>query len=1248
MRRQKGLFFVSISILIFTVVSLVGYRISTSSIPVPAKVEKTKQAKLSLRDRMDLAMAQEFEMTKDPALGRVPRERLYKAYQYAQEKRQARALRKSSAAIANVNWSERGPINFGGRTRAIMVDPTDATKKAVFSAGVSGGLWYTSDITVSSPVWTAVDDFFENLAITTLAYDPSNTQVMYFGTGEGWYNVDAVQGDGIFKSTDGGDTWTQLASTAGNSTFRYIQKIVVHPTSGAIYAATRDNGVQRSTDGGTTWSTVLSGGSNGSSSYRAADLEFGADNSIYAAMGIYETDGVYKSTTGNNGSWTKLNTGSNGFPTAGFARIELACAPSNSNVLYAFAQDAANYQIYGIYRSADGGSTWSQVSDPTSADPNHSDYTNGQAWYDLIAAVDPNDANTLFTGGIDLYKSTDGGSNWTQISHWYGGYGYQEVHADQHAIVFEEGSSSVIYFGNDGGIYRTTDGTAATPALTHRNTGYNTIQFYACAIHPDAGSNHFLAGAQDNGSHRFSSIGLNSTVEVTGGDGAFCHIDQDESQYQFTAYVYNQYRRSTDGGESFSSVNFSSSDGRFINPTDYDNSADKLYAAWSAGYYMVWQDAQTGTSYSTVSVPAFNSRIPSSVTVSPNVANRVYFGTDQGVVVRIDDAATAPSGSQINSGAGMPAAYISCIEVENGNENHILITYSNYGVNSVWETTDGGSNWQSVEGNLPDMPVRWALFNPNNSDQALLATELGVWSTDNLNGASTDWQPSNSGLANVRTDMLQIRTSDKIMIAATHGRGLFSSDAFAAASADFSVDKTLAYQFNSLQFTDGSTSATSWSWDFGDGGTSTQQNPSHSYSVAGKYTVSLTINGGADTQTKTDYIHILPNRGTPYLAVDGGNFETNVDDFGSGIVTGNINIWERGTPSNALTTLNSQSNGWKTDLDADVTTGTYSCALYSPSFNLSNAGSYSLQFYKSMEVAYSNAPFGVYVDYSTDQGNNWSQLGTYNDGNGSNWYSTGSSDVTPSGDAFSSNYTNQLTSYDISSLAGNSQVCFRIVFIIETGWSGGYDQDGFMVDDFAITGEANDASLPVELNAFTATALPHKKSIRIDWHTESEVDNAYWLMERKDGDGDFVRIKKIPGQGTKSSSSDYTYIDAGLMPETEYTYRLFDVGLDGTMTYNGERIVLLNDIPSEFALEQNYPNPFNPSTIINYELPMTDDVELVIYNALGQRVRTLVKREQKAGKHSVTFNAENLASGVYYFTVKTGNQVQTRKMVLLR
>ena len=277
----------------------------------------------------------------------------------------------------------------------------------------------------------------------------------------------------------------------------------------------------------------------------AADLELGADNTIYAAMGLFVTDGVYSSTTGNSGGWTKLTN----FPTSGVYRIELATAPSDANVIYAMTHKSSNNGLGGVYKSSNKGSNWSTLTTPVDDDNGiGNDITRGQAWYDLIAAVDPNDATALYIGGVDLFKTTNSGSSWTQVAHWYGGFGYPEVHADQHAIVFRPGSSTDILFGNDGGTWFTSTGTSSTPSFTNRNNNYNVTQFYACAIHPDAGVNHYLAGAQDNGSQLFNSAGIDATSEATGGDGAFCHIDQTNGDIQFTSYVYNYFYRSTNGG----------------------------------------------------------------------------------------------------------------------------------------------------------------------------------------------------------------------------------------------------------------------------------------------------------------------------------------------------------------------------------------------------------------------------------------------------------------------------------------------------------------------------------------------------------------------------------------------------------------------------------------------------------------------------------------------------------------------------
>ncbi|MDQ3019256.1 MAG: PKD domain-containing protein [Bacteroidota bacterium] len=1004
-------------------------------------------------DQPEKAYELEFLKTRDPKTNTVPTERLIPAMRYMKQLQQTQ----TDGPIAGIDWQERGPNNVGGRTRAVLFDRADATGKIVFAGGVGGGLWKTTDITQLNPNWTKIDDFFSNIAISCIIQDPQNAQVMYFGTGEGRYNIDAIRGLGIWKSTNGGNNWSQLSAT-NNSSFHYTQKMAIHPGNGYIFAATRSAGIMRSTDGGTSWTSVLTTGV--SVQERASDVSMGADNSIYAAMGgVIWTDGIYKSTNNGN-NWTKLNTAISGFPATGFGRLEIGCAPSDPQRLYVVAQNSASFGLLGIYRSIDGGTTFTQLPNPIDADPQIGpDYTRMQAWYDLPVTVDPNNADVVYVGGIDLLKSINGGLGWTQFTHWYGGFTFQDVHADQHTIVFKQGSSDIMLFGNDGGVYYTTDGTAFIPTLKSKEINYNTTQYYGCAIHPAPNTTHFLAGAQDNGSHKFTSAGINSTPEVTGGDGAFCHIDQNQPQYQWTAYVYNNYFTSTDGGESFSPVDISN-DGQFINPTDYDDNANKMYCGNTPSTYIRWENPQTDVTvatYATVTVTAFGAAKVTAVKVG-NTPNRVFFGLNNGKVVRVDNAHTGTSISGVDISTGLPTGYVSCVEVQSGNDNHILASYSNYGVNSVWETVNGGASWTSIEGNIPDMPVRWLSFSPLNSDQALAATELGVWSTDDLNGAATNWGPSNSGLANVSTHMLQHRNSDKTMIAVTHGRGLFSTDAFSSPAADFSTNKRVSYINKGIQFTDNSSQATSWLWNFGDGTESSQQNPVHSYNMVGTYTITLTINNGASSKTLTNHIKILPNRGTPYLPAKGGNFEVNTNDFIPDNISGTP--FERG--SSTITFKNgthSPSNAWVTGLTEAQYQNATDAELYTPNYNFSAAGTYTIRFWSkfSTECAWD----GFRVEATTNKGDTWNYVGTF----GLNFYNYPNnvqSTVFPVNEPYFScmqpNYTEYFTNVP---LAGQPNVAFRFVFKTDLNTP----DVGVAIDDFQITGPVNSSS-SLSLTAF--------------------------------------------------------------------------------------------------------------------------------------------------------------------------------------
>ena len=207
--------------------------------------------------------------------------------------------------------------------------------------------------------WQQIDDFFPSLSVTRIAYDPNNTQIFYFCTGEGWYNADAVRGAGVFKSIDGGETWAQLTST-DTIIFDYCQDIVVHPVTSDVYVGTRSSGLQRSTDGGATWEKVLGFGV-GSLKNTICDIELTADGGVFASIGIFETDGIYFSPSGDAGTFVKQTTG---LPGSGYFRIDMATAPSNANVAYSIYCNSSDYKVKGIYKTSDKGETWTEVNMP--------------------------------------------------------------------------------------------------------------------------------------------------------------------------------------------------------------------------------------------------------------------------------------------------------------------------------------------------------------------------------------------------------------------------------------------------------------------------------------------------------------------------------------------------------------------------------------------------------------------------------------------------------------------------------------------------------------------------------------------------------------------------------------------------------------------------------------------------------------------------------------------------------------------
>lgn len=707
----------------------------------------------------------------DPKTSVVPRQAMYKA----QEDLLLKAKNGRVATVAGWNWYERGPNDIGGRTRALIFDPNDGANsyKKVWAGSVSGGLWYNTDITNAANAWTKVNDFWDNLAITCIAYDPSNTQRFYAGTGEGFFNIDYVQGAGIFYSSNGGTSWTRLASTIPVGTsitdaFKFVQKIVVN-SSGHVFAATQ-SGILKSIDQGNSWTFVMQPSTNtgitglGGTDF-VSDLEIGTDGVLYAAT----SSGKIVKSTDIGVTWTNI-TPSGLWVTF---RTEIGLANSTSGAtqtLYVVSYNQFASDVWFL-KSVNAGSSWTDVTIPNVN-------ISGQGWYDLILAVHPTNANAVYIGAVRNARSIDGGTTWGAAL---------DIHTDHHNFVFRPGSNDMI-IGEDGGVYySSTWGNVAnaTPTATTRNKGYNVTQMYSVGIKNINDNGYAIAGSQDNGTHKittaYNTIGASGFV--SGGDGMLSFIDQNNPNVQIVSYQYLAYLLA-DANGTVTQTLLDFPYGDFINPADYDGAANIFYAKYtppSGNKILKCLNVGTDNTIDTTTITGLLGGI-TFIKVG-KTANTIFLGTSAGRVYKVSGMNAASATATL---IGTFSNYISCIDV-GATDNELLVTMSNFGTSSVQYTNNGGSSWsdkdQAAYGLPNNIPVRYGLFFPYDRKKVIIATDLGVFYCADITVALPSWtdaraSTSGTNIGNVRCDWMQFRSSDGMLAVGTHGRGIFFSDYF--------------------------------------------------------------------------------------------------------------------------------------------------------------------------------------------------------------------------------------------------------------------------------------------------------------------------------------------------------------------------------------------------------------------------------------------------------------------------------------
>jgi len=867
------------------------------------------------------------------------------------------------AALSNLgSWQPLGPYNAPsndgiGRINCISFDPRNTD--IVWAGTPAGGLWKSLD---GGFTWSTNTDQLVNLGVSSIAIDPNHPDTMYIATGD--RDAGDTYSNGILKSVDGGLTWKPTGLTYGVHQNIRVTGVHVFSTNSQIVLASTRTGMMRSTDGGDTWVGVMSG------TFNMLAPDASNPNTIFAGTTGSITR-IFRSRDAGV-TWTQLSTG---LPTGGVNRVEVAVSPQDSNYIYA-VYSASNNGFFGLYRSTDGGDTWVQ----RSSTPNilgwnaNGSGTGGQGWYDLCIAVSPVNKERIFVGGVNIWRSNNGGSGWVCVGHWTGS-GAPFVHADIHYFKFKP-NSDMLYAGTDGGVSRTSNSGISWDNLYNN---MNITQYYKIS-QSATNPNMIVGGAQDNGTHRM--LGSNWT-RIGGGDGMDNAIDPTDNLIVYTSIYYGTFRKSTNGGNSSTGMNIPpAGTGNWVTPFRIDpTNSNILYA----GYDRLWKSTNKGGTWAATSSQAIASGNIDDFAVAPSNNQIIYANIDDKLYRTTDGGASWSLISQSLLGT----THITGIAVNPTNADHIWVTRSNYASNQkVFESKNAGQTWINHSLTLPNLPVNCIVYENNSLDGIYIGTDIGIYYRD---ATLSDWVPFFSGLPNTIVRDLEIYYPTGKIRAGTYGRGVWESPLYSNLQeepvADFTASPaSVCFVSDTITLVDISQNIpTNWKWEiypanhsFVNGTSDTSRFPQVIFSAIGEYTITLTATNlyGSNKKTTTRAIAVggkpLPFsedfENNKWLESWTINNPDNSFTWGSSPVSGSVN----GSNAAMIDFYSYANNGEKDE-------------LISPPISFNGFNNISLTFDHAYRRYDNNSADSLKVYISTDCGQTYTLLQAYGENGTGNW-----------------------------------------------------------------------------------------------------------------------------------------------------------------------------------------------------------------------------------------------------------------------